>query len=483
MVVTFTLFISCLGILLSGFYLAYILFELKHGQIQSHFECELSKRMNELIQEKNKVEQLLSRVLPKTAVEEIQSQGKIARKRYSMVTVMFADVEGFCTLADSLNQEYLIDLLDKFYFDLDGIIERFGIEKIKTIGDAYMCAGGIPERNSTNPVEVVLAGLAMQEHIMHLQRKLPLGMERWGFRFGINTGQVVAGVIGRDKLSYDIWGSTVNIASRVESAGQVDKVNISENTYVYVRDFFVCTKRGAIPVKNMGALPMYFVEGIRPEYSVDGEGKVPNHDFLIKLQFVRLQDFEEYILNYLEEKLPKDLYYHNHKHTADVYTQVEVIGLQEGLSPEEILILRTAALLHDSGHILDYQTHEEMGVKLAYEILPGFSYTPKQIEEVARLIMATRMPVAPRDKMEMVICDADLDYLGRRDYVEVAKQLYLELRERGLVGDEEDWIERQIAFIDGHEYYTATARRDREENKQEQLMYLKRWLRDSRGAK
>ena len=439
---------------------------------KSHAEVLVSQLTEELVKEKEKMEGLLQRMLPAQTVQQLRQSGKVATERFNMVTVLFADIEGFTLITDSLNAERLIDSLDRFFFDLDGIIERHHIEKIKTIGDAYMCAGGLPVRNRTNPVEVVLAALAMQRHMEQLNRETRSGDESWGLRIGINTGQVISGVIGKDKLSYDIWGGAVNVASRMESSGQAGKVNVSGATHFFIRDFFECSYRGAMPVKNRGNVEMYFVEQIRPELSVDGAGIEPNEEFILKLQFVRLADVEDYMLTLLEKNLPKNLYYHNLKHTLDVYTQVELIGRNEGVCDADMLLLRTAALFHDAGHIVDYKTHEEMGVKMAYEILPRYEYSEQQIERIAQLIMATKMPVHPQNLLEEVICDADSDYLGRPDYLPVAENLYEELRERGMIGEKLDWVNLQLRYMSAHQYYTKTARALREVNKQLQLQKL-----------
>ncbi len=154
---------------------------------------------------------------------------------------MFSDIQGFTKIAEEMNPEVLIDELDKFFFYFDSVVEKFGIEKIKTIGDAYMCAGGIPEKNRTNPVEVILAALEMKAYMKNLKETSELeGMKYWDIRIGIHTGTVVAGVVGQKKLSYDIWGDTVNTASRMESSGEAGKINISGTTYEFVKEFFTC---------------------------------------------------------------------------------------------------------------------------------------------------------------------------------------------------------------------------------------------------
>jgi adenylate cyclase len=198
----------------------------------------VEKKTEELIAEKQKREALLGKVLPKSAANEIMVKGKADKIKYNFVTVLFSDIQGFTRIAEEMNPELLIDELDKFFFYFDSVVEKFGIEKIKTIGDAYMCAGGIPEKNRTNPVEVVLAALEMQAYMLRLKQGSDLeGMKFWDIRIGIHTGTVVAGVIGQKKLSYDIWGDTVNTASRMESSGEAGKINISGTTYEFIGIF------------------------------------------------------------------------------------------------------------------------------------------------------------------------------------------------------------------------------------------------------
>ena len=175
----------------------------------------------------------------RSSADEIVAKGKADKIKYNFVTVLFSDIQGFTKIAEEMNPEVFIDELDKFFFYFDSVVEKYGIEKIKTIGDAYMCAGGIPEKNRTNPVEVILAALEMKAYMSRLKESSELeGMKFWDIRIGIHTGTVVAGVVGQKKLSYDIWGDTVNTASRMESSGEAGKINISGTTYEFVKDFF-----------------------------------------------------------------------------------------------------------------------------------------------------------------------------------------------------------------------------------------------------
>ena len=411
----------------------------------------------------------------KEEFEKLKEKSKDKEKatRYKMVTVLFSDVHGFSNISKTENAEQLIDDLDRFFFHFDEVVKKFHIEKIKSIGDIYMCAGGIPQKNHTNPIEVVLAAFEMYQYMQSM--KLQYGNDQgWNLRIGIHTGPVFCNNTG-NKKKLEIWGDTVNIASRMEASGQINKVNITGMTYELVKEYFVCQYWGKMPVKYKGEIDMYLIEGFRPHLSEGGLGVKPNQAFQTRLGIVRFDDIEEFVLNMLEEKLPKNLYYHNLKHTIDVTTQIEIIGRHEGISDEEMLLLKTAALFHDTGFTRTYKDHEEAGVEIAREYLPKYDYTPEQIDFICNLIMKTKLPPKPVTLLEQIICDADLDYLGRADFIPVSGNLYRELRERGAIEDDIDkWNLMQIKFIEGHQYFTNSAKQMRDVNKNNQLEAIRR---------
>lgn len=432
----------------------------------------INERTEEVLLQKEKADQLIERLLPKETVKELKTGRKAGPYHYNMVTVLFGDIKGFTKITENIekvNATSLLDKLDRFFFEFDSIVEKHNIEKIKTIGDAYMCAGGIPEENHTNPIEVIVAALEMQNFMKEAKRQSNDGANIWDLRIGIDTGPIIAGVIGRSKANYDIWGTTVNMASRMESSGEPGKINITGNTFMMIKDFFICRYRGKMPVKNKGEIDMYFVEGFKPNFADDLRGLKANRLFHIHLQLLRFNDLEETILEKMEKGLPQDLHYHNVKHTIDVVTQVELIGKAENVDAEGILLLKTAALFHDIGHIVSYDNHEEEGAKIAQKILPDFYYSEKQISQIVDLIQVTQMPPKPKNHLEKIICDADLDYLGRTDFVPVAYNLYKELREKNKIDSFEQWKKIQIEFIKQHSYFTETAQKLREVNKQKQL--------------
>lgn len=466
---TWGAYISYLVLIFSFLFMLYRYRAYLYAKEKNELEKIIRDKTEEIVMQKERAEDLVRSILPEDTARELQTKGRASRKKYDLVTVLFSDVQGFTEIAEGLNPEKLLDEFDHYVMEFDKVVEKFGIEKIKTIGDAYMCAGGIPKKNRTNPIDVVLAGLQMIKYAKKIQIESEFD---WGIRFGVHTGPVIAGVVGTKKMSYDIWGDTVNIASRMESYGEIGQLNISELTHELVEPYFDCEYRGQIPVKYKGNMKMYFVNGLKEEYAADELRVVPNRKFELKLQNIRFDDLENLILTKLEKGLDKRLYYHNVKHTIDVINQVEIIGMGEEVSEEEMIILKTAALFHDLGHTISFADHEEQGIIFAKDILPDYNYSNKQIEIISELIYATKFPPEPRNKLEEIICDADLDYLGRRDFIPNSNNLYLEMFEHGRINNKKEWNQLQVSFLKSHQYYTETARKAREVNKQEQLSVI-----------
>ena len=325
-------------------------------------------------------------------------------------------------------------------------------------------------KNITNPVDVVMASMEMRNYLENFENHKRGNSKRiWELRIGIHTGPVTASVMGKKKISYDIKGDTVNTASRVEGVSENGTILISVMTYELVKEFFACEYFGKLPVKYKDDLQIYRVKGLKPEFSVDGQGILPNESFRIKFGLIQFTDIQELILDKLEKDLPGHLFYHNVKHTVDVVTEVELIGWAEGCTDEEILLLKTAGLFHDAGHIVAYDDHEYHGTVIARQILPEFNYTQGQIDRICSLILSTRLPPNPTNLLEAIICDSDLDYLGRSDFIPVSNTLFEELRAQNKMTSLNEWNKLQVKFISGHQYFTKTARSLREVNKQLQI--------------
>lgn len=249
-----------------------------------NYRTELKDNYKQLEYEKKRSEQLLMNILPEETSRELMIHGSAKPQSYKRVTVLFTDFKGFTMTCENYSPEEIVRELDIYFSKFDEITEKHFGEKIKTIGDAYMCAGGIPMRNNSNAVDMVLVGLQMQLYMRESNiRKIAAGENPWHLRVGIHTGKLIAGVIGKKKFAYDIWGDAVNTASRMESSGEQDKVNISGVTYEYVKHLFNCTYRGKVYAKNKGDIDMYFVDGIKPEFSENGDGITPNELFIAEI--------------------------------------------------------------------------------------------------------------------------------------------------------------------------------------------------------
>lgn len=230
-------------------------------------------RLNaELRIEKEKAESFLNSLMPGEIAEEWRLNGRIEPRYFPDVTVIFTDFVGFTAVAEQLAAEELVSMLNGYFTVFDRLAEVYGMEKLKTIGDSYMCVGGVPTVNISHPVDAVLLALSMRHVLRGLVEGNELSLQ---VRIGINTGPVVAGVVGIQKFAYDIWGDTVNCASRMESCGAPDCINISERTYARVKDFFECEARGKIETKEGKQLDMYFVKGILPSLKSEPENGVP----------------------------------------------------------------------------------------------------------------------------------------------------------------------------------------------------------------
>lgn len=227
-------------------------------------------RRNKFIQQTNRIiekekensETLLLNILPKETAQELKQRGKVQARRFDSVTVLFADFKSFTQYAEELSPEKLVESVDFYFSKFDEIIERYGLEKIKTIGDSYMCAGGLPFPTKDHAYNMVLAAMDIAEFVA-ATKKSPTTAYQFEVRIGINTGPVVAGVVGTKKFAFDIWGDTVNIAARMEANSEAGKINISENTYALIKDKFDCSYRGEFDVKNKGLMKMYYVTELK----------------------------------------------------------------------------------------------------------------------------------------------------------------------------------------------------------------------------
>jgi class 3 adenylate cyclase len=438
---------------------------------QKRLEQLIAERTEELQHEKEKSDNLLANMLPKGTAEEIMLKGKADKRKYNFVTVLFSDIQGFTRIAEEMNPELLIDELDRFFFHFDSVAEKYRIEKIKTIGDAYMCAGGIPERNRTNPVEVVLAALEMQKYMQQMKNDPSRPAARfWDIRIGIHTGTVVAGVVGHKKITYDIWGDTVNTASRMESSGEPGKINISGTTYEFVKEYFTCDYRGRMPVKYKGDLDMYFVTGIRPE--LRGEDGSPNGRFMTKIEMIRVLDVEEHVFGKYSEIASPDLFFHSVDYIRSVALQADLLARAEKLTDLEYVHLRLASVFIYFGYAFDYNDPEAATLKRAGEILLVYGFGGQTLKAVSDLIVSAPSP-QQESAAGRVLHDAVYDFTGRVDFVAMIDRLYREEKAYGKIYDEKAWFRKIASQINDNVFLTGTAQKLRSVPADEQLNALR----------
>ena len=230
--------------------------------------------------EKSKADRLLRSMFPDSIAAELKERQQVQPRYYESATILLADFKSFTQLTEGLDPAGLVKELNQHFSRFDDISVQNRLEKLKTIGDAYLCVGGLPETNRTHALDACLAALQFQASLVRYnQQRERLRLPRWDLRIGINTGSVVAGVVGKNKFTYDIWGDAVNVTQRLEAACEPGRVNVSGSTFHRIQSLFDCEPRGHLEAKNKGAIDMYFVNRVRPEFSADPAGIIPNAGF------------------------------------------------------------------------------------------------------------------------------------------------------------------------------------------------------------
>jgi class 3 adenylate cyclase len=241
---------------------------------------ELERARDRAVAEKAESEQLLLNILPPTIAAELKTNGRVQPRFFDAATVILIDFTGFTRLVETMEPASVIDQLDQHFTRFDDIMANHRLEKLKTIGDAYLAVGSVPEPNRSHAIDASLAALQVLDHLARLNRQREkLRLPAWQVRIGINTGPVIAGVVGKHKFTYDIWGNTVNIAQRVEAAGVPGRISIAESTWQHIKTRFETDARGAVEVKHQGLVNMYYLNRIRPEFASDSAGIMPNDRF------------------------------------------------------------------------------------------------------------------------------------------------------------------------------------------------------------
>lgn len=425
-----------------------------------------------------RIAQLLSNIFPDSILGELSNVGKFSPKRIQNGVVLFTDFVDFSSKAKNMNPLELIKRLEYYFTKFDSIVAKYKLEKIKTIGDAYMALSGVTENMPRPAIRACLAALEIRD-FMRNERDIAIAMRKdfWEIRIGLHMGPLVAGIIGSSKFSFDVWGDTVNIASRAEEVTKSGNITITSNIADGIGAYFETIPRGKIDIhKRGGSIEMFYLSKLKNQHSMDGNGLYPS----AKLRTVcglASMDFDQMrvnILTRLRSLLPETVVYHDVPHTLNVEKAVIRYAKLEGVDDESILLLRTAALFHDAGYIHSNKDNEDFGISMAKSMLPNFGYSDIQIDIVERIINTTKRNVEPTNLLEKIMCDADHDYLGRPDYYAIANKLRQEYENEGRTMTDKEWIQYQLNFLDGgHTYYTETAKNIRNIGKQARIQELR----------
>lgn len=369
-------------------------------------------------------------------------------KKYDSATVLFSDIQGFTKISEHMNPEQLVDELDKYFIYFDELVERYNVEKIKTIGDAYMCAGGVPHQDSANPIEVTLVGLEMIDYVKKRQSNGAF----WNMRVGIHTGPLVSAVLGHTKKAFDIWGDSVNTASRMESSGVPGEVNISGDTYIKIADYFECQYRGKMPVKYKGEIDMYFVKGLKPEYAEAGSKCKPNKELIARIQCMKVDD----VLSNFESQLKENLDEAYYQRFETIMMQSEMLCYAESFTLKETMFVKLAILYLFSQN----ECPKEMRLS-ANDILKRLAkahFDKTEIDELHKLLSKPNILKTPDGLVEDVICDSFSMTYCRKDLIKQLLNMQVCAINSGRKFKKKHWVELQQHIMSAIELRTQSAR-------------------------
>jgi len=299
-------------------------------------------------------------------------------------------------------------------------------------------------------------------------------------RVGIHMGPLVAGIIGSQKMSFDVWGDTVNIAARAEQSSKAGAILITEPVAAELEAYTTLHPRGLVDIhKRGGQIQMYYLELLKKEFSMYGEGRFANVEIrkMCGLSPIDFEHMRKDIINHLKALLPEEVVYHDINHTLNVEKAAIRYAKLEGVDEASIMLLRTAVLYHDAGFILQPDHNEPFAIKMAGDKLPKFGYSQDQIKIIQNIILATSSGHTPKDLLQKIMCDADHDYLGRADYYQIASKLRQELENFGTVMTDHEWVVFQYHYMtEHHRYFTETAKNIRVQGKKARIAELKEKL-------
>ena len=424
-----------------------------------------------------RINQLLSNIFPIAVLEDLRDNGKFSPKRFENGVILFTDFVDFSIKAKNIKPIRLLKKLEYYFTRFDEIMARYKLEKVKTIGDAYMALAGVTENHPEPEIRTCLAAIEIRD-FMQTERNIAraLGRDYWEVRVGIHCGPLVAGIIGSSKISFDVWGDSVNIAARAEQGSKPGHITVTEEILNKVKLHFITESRGEVAIhKRGGSIPMHYLIKINPEHTLPDDENVASGALRMKcgLSSIDFELMRRDITNRLRSLLPEDLVYHDINHTLNVEKAAIRFARLEGVDDESILLLRTAVLYHDAGFIWRYDHNEDFAIHLAQSNLPRFGYTNSQIKIVTEIIASTKNGSSPSGPLQQIMCDADHDYLGRADYYNVVRKLRVEMENYGKKMDDKEWVMFQLKYLeDVHRFRTETAKNIRVHGKKSRIAEL-----------
>ena len=375
-------------------------------------------------------------------------------------TILFSDIRGFTSMSETMPPNEVVETLNEYFNLMIEIIFKYNGTLDKIIGDALMVIYGAPNSTDKDTENAVLTAIEMQEKLIEFNQqriiysKLPITIG-----IGINRGRVISGNIGsRQQMNFTVIGDSVNLASRLCSAAKADEIIVSDTVWKQVKSNKLFKGRKLNPIKVKGkAKPIEIREVLyqKPAF---------NYEVAYKM-------IESFLIN----NLPKEYTYHSIHHIRDVVEQSERIAKKEKINKEDIADLKLAAWLHDVGYIWEPARHEARGAEYATVVLNAMDFPAQKINRITGMIMATKIPQSPKNLLEQIICDADLDYLGRDDYKANSTLLLEELRLKKDISEIE-WLKIQDQFLTKHVYFTTTANSTRNTLKAKVLANIKTQL-------
>lgn len=377
-------------------------------------------------------------------------------------TILFSDIRGFTSMSETMAPNEVVETLNDYFNLMIEIIFKYNGTLDKIIGDALMVIYGAPNATEQDTKNAVLTAIEMQEkliqfnqdRIINLKQPIKIGI-------GINRGKVISGNIGsKQQMNFTVIGDSVNLASRLCSVAASDEIIVSDAVWKKVKDLKTFKSKKLNPVKVKGKVKPIEIKEIlynRP-------------DFQYELAFQKVESF-------LLENLPKQYTYHTIEHIRDVVKQAERIAKKEKIDKSIIQDIKLAAWLHDVGYIWEPNRHEARGAEYATSILTEMKFPKSKISLITGMIMATKIPQSPKNHLEQIICDADLDYLGRDDYDSNSNNLLKEIELSKKITLKE-WLLIQEKFLKAHAYFTTTSQKLRNKRKKETLLSIQEQLKN-----